>query len=124
VITRLWQVRFLRFLVVGGLNTVFGFSVYAVLITLGLHYVLALLIAQIIGVLFNFIVTGLVVFGNRNPRLLVRFMPVYVVTYTLNVVGVALLGSAGVDPLWAGAILILPVAVAAFALQKRFVFNA
>jgi putative flippase GtrA len=107
---------------VGGLNTLFGFTVYAVLIAVGLHFVLALLLAQIAGVLFNFVATGTLVFGSRDPRKLIQFIPVYVCTYLLNLVGVTVLGWAGVGPLWAGAILLLPVAAAAFFLQKRFVF--
>ena len=46
--------RFMRFILIGIPNTAFGYSLYALLIFLGLRYDLAILIATILGVLFNF----------------------------------------------------------------------
>ncbi|MBO4263564.1 MAG: GtrA family protein [Bacteroidales bacterium] len=77
--------KFLRFLLVGCLNTAFGLGVYYLLIWLGLSYVWATLIAYILGVLFNFLTTGTLVFENRDNRLLLRFVCCYVATYCLNI---------------------------------------
>ncbi|NCQ92050.1 MAG: hypothetical protein GPI94_15420 [Microcystis aeruginosa LG13-03] len=55
--------RFVRFLLVGVLNTIFGYSLFAVLILIGLNYKYAVLIGTIQGVLFNFQTTGRLVFG-------------------------------------------------------------
>ena len=55
--------RFVRFLLVDVINTLFGYFSFATLIIIGLDYKLAALLATIQGVLFNFQTTGRLVFG-------------------------------------------------------------
>ena len=55
--------KFAKFLLVGVLNTLFGYFLYGSLILIGLDYKYAVLLATIIGVLFNFQTTGRLVFG-------------------------------------------------------------
>ena len=123
LIHRLWAIPFLRFLVVGGVNTLFSFAIYALLILLGLHYVLAALISTICGILFNFKTTGTLVFKNKDNRLLLRFFGVYTFTYFINIGLLKLFDMAGVGSLVAGAIIVLPMAVVSFLLMRRFVFK-
>jgi putative flippase GtrA len=124
IIYRLWSIQFLRFLVVGGVNTVFGYSVFALFILLHLHYVVAALLGQICGVLFNFKTTGTLVFKNKDNRLIFRFFGVYLFTYLINIGLLKVFDMRGVGSLIAGAIILLPVASVSFLLNKRFVFNA
>ena len=114
LIRRLWAIPFLRFLVVGGINTLFSYAVYALLILLGLHYVLAALIATICGILFNFKTTGTLVFKNKDNRLILRFFAVYSFTYLINIGLLKLFDIAGVGSLVAGAIIVLPLAIVSF----------
>lgn len=123
LIRRLWAIPFLRFLVVGGINTLFSFAIYALFILLGLHYVLAALLATICGILFNFNTTGRIVFKNKDNRLLLRFFGVYTFTYFINIGLLKLLDMAGVGSLVSGAIIVLPMAVISFLLMRRFVFK-
>jgi putative flippase GtrA len=116
------RIRFVRFLAVGVLNTVFGYACFAALLWLGLHYSLALLLATVAGVLFNFRTIGGLVFGSSDRRLLARFVAVYALVYTANVAALTLLQAAGLDAFVAQALLLLPVAVASFLLHRRFVF--
>ncbi|MBK6004596.1 GtrA family protein [Ramlibacter ginsenosidimutans] len=120
---RLTDHQFVRFLLVGVLNTLFGYGCFALLLSLGLHYSLALLLSTILGVLFNFKSTGALVFGARDNRLIVRFVLTYTVVYACNVGGVRLLNEAGLSPAVGGAVLLLPMAVLAFMLNKKFVFH-
>lgn len=115
--------QFVRFLLVGVLNTAFGYGCFALLLLLGLHYSFALAISTALGVLFNFKSTGALVFGSRDNRLILRFVGTYVVVYFCNLLGIRLLVQAGLTPAVAGALLVLPAAVLAFALNKRFVFH-
>lgn len=115
--------RFLRFLVVGGLNTLFGYGVFALLVLSGLHYAAAAFLATVVGVLFNFRTTGRFVFGSRDDRLLLRFVLVYGVTYAVGVASLRAAKAAGVPVLAAGAVLQLPLALLAFSLQKALVFK-
>jgi len=123
LILRLWHIQLLRFLVVGGLNTVFGFTVYSIFILFNLHYVLAALLGQICGILFNFQTTGTIVFKNKDNRLIFRFFAVYLVTYSITIGLLKIFDVYDVGSIVAGAIIILPVAFLSFFLNKKFVFN-
>ena len=116
--------RFIRFLLVGGVNTLFGYGVFVSLIYIGLHYSLAALLGTILGILFNFQTVGRLVFDGYHQGLFFKFLAVYGVTYLLNVVGLYFFNVAGVSNYLAGAILILPVAFIAFILNKTFVCSS
>jgi putative flippase GtrA len=120
---RIFQDRFFRFLVVGGLNALFGYSCYALLLYVGLDYPEALLLATILGVLFNFKTTGALVFKSHDNRLIFRFLLTYGIVYTVNILSIKIFGSMGVNAYYSGAILIFPMAVLAYILNRRFVFN-
>ena len=107
----------------GGVNTAFGFTAFAVFILLGLPKELAALLSTICGILFNFKTTGTIVFKNKENRLIFRFFGVYLFTYLLNIGLLDIFEIYGVGPLVAGAIIILPVSLLSFLLNKRFVFN-
>jgi putative flippase GtrA len=88
-----------------------------------MNYVLAALLAQICGVLFNFKTYGALVFKNKNNRLILRFFGVYLVTYLLTIGFLKIFNIYGVNNLVAGAILLLPMALISFLLNRRFVFR-
>jgi putative flippase GtrA len=114
--------RFVTYLLVGALNTAFGYGSFAVLVLWGLHYAAAAALATVLGILFNFQTTGRIVFKSRDPSLLFRFMGVYGVTYVVNVGALRLLqGRADVLLVQAG--LVLPMAALAFLLHQRFTFT-
>ena len=115
--------RFVRFLLVGALNTVFGYSIFAVLILAGVHYAVAALFSTVAGVLFNFRTTGRLVFSSRDNTLLLRFCGVYAISY---VVGVLLLKASvalSINVLLASAVLSLPMAVFSYSLHRLLVFK-
>ncbi len=117
------QHTILRFLVIGGVNTVFGYSIFSLFILLGLHYRLAVLLAIVAGVLFNFITYGNCVFYNNAPKLIFKFIVVYAVIYWLNITGLAFLLKHHINTYFAQAILILPLAICTYFLNKKFVFH-
>jgi putative flippase GtrA len=108
---------------VGAVNTIFGYAVFAILILLNLHYTLAALLSQICGALFNFQTTGNFVFKNRSPRLIFRFLGVYLATYLLTIGLLKIFNIYGVNNLIAGAIIVLPMALVSFILNKKLVFR-
>lgn len=116
--------KFIRFLFVGALNTVFGYSLYALFIFLGLHYTIAVLFSTILGILFNFKTIGVLVFKNNNNRLINRFFAVYAINYILNVSFLKIFKMAGMENMYInGLILVLPLALLSFILNKKFVFK-
>jgi putative flippase GtrA len=116
-----WQ--FVRFLAVGSLNFVFYYTIFATLHFLGMTPTQSVVIATVIAVLFNFLTTGRMVFGNRRARLLPRFISVYVVQTLLNIGSLRLLVAAGVPVLIAEALVIGVLAILTFFALKHLVFS-
>lgn len=111
------------FLVVGVLNTAFGYGIYAAFLFFGLHFVLASLVATVLGILFNFFTTGRIVFRNADNSRLLKFFMVYGVVYVFNIAGLAVLDSMSVNLYFAGLIMVPPAAILAYILNRRFVFG-
>ena len=115
--------RFVRFLFIGAINTGFGYAVFSLFLFLGFHYAVASLLATIVGVLFNFLTTGRFVFNNRDHSLLGKFFLVYAVVYGCNVGALKILDALAVNLYLAGALLLLPLALLSYILNKTFVFE-
>jgi putative flippase GtrA len=113
---------FARFIVVGVLNTLFGYTCFAVFVRIGLDESLALLGATFLGIAFNFKSTGAIVFGSHDNRLILRFVLVYAVCYGVNLALLKLLRLTGWPAYLSGALSMPPVAVLSFILMKRYVF--
>ena len=114
--------HFIRFLLVGGLNAAFGYGVFVACLWLGMHYALAGAISTVLGVLFNFKSTGLLVFRSRGTGRLHLFVSVYVVTYVINVLALGIMLRFGIPEWLGGLIMILPSAILSYALNSRYVF--
>lgn len=123
LINIIWKQQFLRFLAVGALNTIFGYSVFALLFYFGLHYALAVLFSTIIGVLFNFFTTGRIVFQNRNNCLLTLFIISYLFTYSINLGILKVLKYFNFNMYLAQASVLMPIAILTYFIQKKFVFR-
>jgi putative flippase GtrA len=77
--------RMLKFLAVGLLNTLFGYSIYAGLVFIDLPYLIALFLATVVGVVFNYFSIGRIVFSARGGWLAFgKFIAAYVVVYVVN----------------------------------------
>ena len=114
--------RFFGFLVAGGINTLFGYAVYGGQVLLGVLPHVAVAVSTVAGVLFNFLTTS-AVFRSRDLRKLPRFLAVYGVMLSLNILLLDLLMRAGLGPLIAQAV-ILPIFALTFLAMRRFVFAA
>jgi len=129
LVTFIKKHTFIRFLLVGVLNTAFSYLLYASLILIGLKYLLAFSISYVAGVLFNFQTIGRLVFKNKSNKLLFRFVGVYVVIYLLNAEGLRIADALNINieyktkMLVASAILVVPMAMVSFVLNKLFVFR-
>ncbi|WP_457798639.1 GtrA family protein [Methylocystis sp. S23] len=116
--------RILKFLLVGGVNTLFNYAAFLIVLGLTGHVVFSLAISWILGVLFNFRTTGRLVFGSSDPRLLMRFVGVYFGLFWINAAGLRALEWAGLAPAL-GAMALTPfIAAMSYALMRDFVFSA
>lgn len=122
-LARIFDRQFLRFVLVGILNTAFSYCVYAALLFLGLNFALAQLGAVLLGIFFSFVTQGALVFDNSDPRLLFRYTLFWIAIYACNVALIKLLRSAGLNDYAAGAVALPPIVLLSFAMQKYLVFG-
>lgn len=115
--------QFILFLLVGSINTLFGYGVFALLIRLNIHYAIAMLIATCIGVMFNFKTLGTVVFKNTGKNLILRFIGVYTIIYFVNIIIVKLANHFLENIFISGAIATIIAAILSYLLNKHFVFR-
>lgn len=87
--------KFIKFLFVGALNTLFGYLMYTIFISTPLKREWALLCAYIAGVLWNFKTTGSLVFQVNNNKLIFKFIASYIFTYFVNLYALNFLANAG-----------------------------
>ncbi len=96
--------QFVRFALIGGINTAFSYGVYAGLLFTGINYAVSNLLALIAGIFFSFKTQGTYVFNNTNNRLLGRFVICWGMIYVINVLIIKVLMQFGLDPYTAGAV--------------------
>ncbi len=115
--------QFYRFLFFGLINTAFGYGVYALLVYIGLSYVIANFAALVLGVLFSFKTQGRFVFLNQDNRLLWRFVLAWGGIYLVTIGFIGRVVAMGLDPYTAGAMALPLSTCLSFVFQKYFVFK-
>ena len=116
--------RPLRFLAVGAINTAFGYGLFALLTFAELTYPIAIALATMGGIAFNYQSTGKLVFGDAAHRSIARFAATYVIVYLVNVAAIAVLLRVGPNVYFAQGLALLPNALLAYFLQRNYVFKS
>ena len=110
-----------RYYQVGIVNTLFGYSVYALLVSVGLNMFFAQIVGHILGVMFNYFSYSRHVFRNASASKL-RFVLSYIVNYF---VGLASLGVAAMmfaSPYVAGLAALIVASTVNFFVLRWLVF--
>lgn len=115
--------RPLRFLFVGVLNTTFSYSLFALLVFIGLHIAAASLFAVLLGILFSFSTQGSIVFGNSSWRAFVRFVLVWLVIYAVYVGTVFAVQCSGFSAYLGGLVAVPVVALLSYFANGQYVFQ-
>lgn len=101
-----------RFIGVGLLNTAVGYALYGLLILLTVPYLAALLIATIMGMIFNYFSIGRMVFRTEGGRLVfAKFIAAYSVVYGINATALDILIKHFQFNLYIGQALCIPLSV-------------
>lgn len=116
--------RLASFVAVGLLNTGFGYGVFAATDLATGSPRLAVVAANTLGVLFNYLTTGRLVFANRGLRALVPFVLGYGVVLGVNLVVVEALLRCGVAVLVAQAIAMPWLVLLSYAINRLVVFRS
>ena len=128
---RYFEPQFIRFVLVAMLNTAFGLFINYVFLFIFEHlfklnhaYVVSNFIATIVSILFNFKTYGILVFKNKDNKLLLRFLAVTTFTYLVNIGGIALLEHWGSQNNYLHlTIMAVPVGLLNYVLNSVFVYK-
>lgn len=116
--------QFIRYLLVGGLNTALAYLIFAVLLYAGLDYKWASLLQLLIGLAVSFTTQGTLVFQNATRWTFVKYVIAWAFLYLFNIGLIKLLmGGASVSAYLAGAIALVPVTLLSYVLLKFAVFG-
>ena len=119
----LLSMPFLRFLLVGGMNTALCYLVYAAMLFLKLPFWLANFIALIFGIFWSYYTAGKLVFRHEGSSRLAQFIGSWLVIYVLQTGLIWLLTRAGIGAAVAGLIVLPGTAVASYIVQRFIVFR-
>ncbi len=123
------NIRFIRYLIAGGYNTLFGFLVFTGLYFLledVLHYLVISVITQIIAITNAYIVYRMFVFKSKGrvAREYVRVYMVYGFTFVLSLLLLALqVELFGMHPVVAQFFVIAVTAIVSYLSHSRFTFK-
>jgi putative flippase GtrA len=128
---RYFEPQFIRFVLVAMLNTAFGLFVNYLFLFIFEHlfklnhaYVVSNFVATIVSILFNFKTYGVLVFKNKDNKLLFRFLAVTTFTYLVNIGGIALLEHVGSHNNYLNlTIMAVPVGLLNYVLNSVFVYK-
>ena len=86
LIDKLFSYQGIRFLFVGGLNTIVGYGAYALLVYIGINYLIANTLSTIIGVAHSYLWNRYFTFKSKNKALkeITKFVSVYIVSYLIG----------------------------------------
>ena len=117
----------IRFLLVGGFNSVLAYVVYAFLIVIiNMPYILALILQYFITINISVLTMRYYVFRSKGNffKEFCKAWSVYLFTLTLNGAGLSFLVEiCHINELWAQAIYQVAIAVLTYILHKYFSFN-
>lgn len=117
--------RIIKFLSVGVLNTVFGYTVYAALLFVKVPYLIALFVATIIGVIFNYFSFGRMVFyGHGGWLVFGKFVIAYALIYGANAALLRVLTKDFLLNPYLGQVICIPLSVLlSWLLMNRWVYK-
>jgi putative flippase GtrA len=115
--------QIINFILIGIVNTLVGFSLYALFIFIGIKYIGAVLLATILGVLFNYITIGKFVFNTQDNTSIIKFSLVYTIVFFINIIVIKVFKAYNFNDYIAGFFALIPASIISFALNKYYVFK-
>ena len=126
-IKRLLNRQEIRFIFVGGLNTLIGYGLYALFVYIGINYLVSNTIATIIGVIHSFIWNKYFTFKS-NKKIkdeIFKFISVYLISYTIGMITLYIFKDVcNISPYIAGLINLVITTLISFFGHKYISFNS
>ena len=125
-IKELFNIQQIRFLFVGGLNTIVGYGTYALLLMMDFNYLLANTIGTIVGIIHSYIWNRKFTFkSNSNiKKEIPKFIFVYLISYLIGLLNLYILvKKIGINEYMAGIINIVTTTLISWFGHKYFSFR-
>jgi putative flippase GtrA len=119
---RMELLRLVRFGMVGSVNTLVSYLVFAGLLRVGWHYAAATLVGSICGMVLGFRLHGRFVFRNPGRGRFLRFALFFVGLYGLSI-GIQALARMAMNGYLAGALAASITIPTSFLLNRNFVYH-
>jgi putative flippase GtrA len=119
----LWS--FLRFLVSGGLNTAFAYTIFAFAILSGLHYAVAAFLGGVVPIFSGYLLQRHIVFRFEGAGRLYRFIATFFLVYMTNIGLITALQGSGFpgDIYSMGLVAVAVSSILGFSLNRYVVFR-
>jgi putative flippase GtrA len=115
--------QFVKFLLVGAVNSIFGFAVYILFALSELSNLMVLIWSSSTAIIFNFYTMGSFVFSDIGVARMPRFIILYATVLIINLKLIEWLSPISGGRIHAMAIIILPMACLIYLMQRCFVFR-
>jgi putative flippase GtrA len=112
-----------KFILVGIINTLFGYSIYVLFVYLGFIPLFAIIISTVFGIIFNFNSIGRYVFNQLEIGFFKRFVLIYFLLMVNNILFEKFLQIVLKEPYLSGFFSICITACLSYILNKKFVFR-
>ncbi len=123
IVHKLFEREFIRFLLAGGINAIFSYGMYLVLLLI-VRYEAAYTVSYIFGIILSYYLHSILVFRKKMKLLTFLSYPiVYIIQYGLNIVLLKLLVDiAGITTI-AAPILVICITIPVTFLVSRFILS-
>jgi putative flippase GtrA len=115
--------RLIRFYIAGGINTLLSYCIFAALIYFGFVYWLAVVICYAIGLVINYKTIKMIAFNDSSKQSLRHFFFIFCITCLVNIASLKILIGLGVNTYLAPWIVVIPISLLSYFLNKKYVFN-
>ena len=122
-ITKLFPNLFLKYLKIGTLNTLFGFTLFSLLSFSKIDTWLVLFLSQVGGILFNFCTFGSFVFNSLDINKLPKFILSNLIIYIMFLGSLYILEGFVSNRIFALSIAVIPITIINFFILSKLIFN-
>ena len=124
IIYKIYKHQLSQFIIVGFINTCFGYGFYFIFLLFRLSPDISLFLSNIFGYSFNYFTIGRLVFGSSGLGALPLFLVVAAIVYSTNLALLTYLISLDMNPVLSQ-LLCLPIVVTLnFVMMRRLVFKS
>ena len=120
---KVFRLQIIKFLLIGTINTVLGYCVFALLVWLGFHFSVANLMGLIFGVFVGYLGNAKLVFDNLTKIGLIKYLFLWVFLYVLHTGIIAVFVYNGVNVYLSGIFALFLIVPVSYLLQKNYVFT-